>query len=304
MIRLFGFGLLAFATSISTYAQDATSETMKPLGEVTKVHGGFAFTEGPARDPDGGYFFTDIPNQTIHHVDADGKLTVFTKDSKFANGLMVAADGRLLACQMAGQLVAYDRETGDSKVLANAFDGVRMNAPNDMVIDTDGGIYFTDPRYRAPEPWPQGIEAVYYVTRHGTVSRVTDALPAPNGIGLSPDGKQLYVATSAGADMMVYDVAEPGKLSEGKVLCTITQPGRESGNGSDGITLDVDGNLYFTTKMGIEIVSPAGKSLRIVPIPEHPANVTFAGKDRKTMVVTARTSVYEVKMPIAGLPAH
>lgn len=305
MTRLFCTGLIAALTVCPLAAQESSpSSSVSPLGPVIKVHGNFAFTEGPARDPSGGYFFTDIPNTTIHHVDTDGKLTVFTDQSKHTNGLFTTADGRLLACQMDGQVVSYDRETGESETIANAYQGTRMNAPNDLVNDRDGGIYFTDPRYRAPQPLPQSIEAVYYIAKDGAVRRVTPGLPAPNGIGLSPDGQRLYVATSAGSNMMVYDVLGPGKLSEGRVFCKITQPPGESDNGSDGITVDVRGNVYFTTKLGIEIVSPEGQSLNIVAIPEHPANVTFAGEDRKTMIVTARTSVYSVAMPIAGLPAH
>ncbi|MEM8667132.1 MAG: SMP-30/gluconolactonase/LRE family protein [Planctomycetota bacterium] len=275
---------------------------IKPVGDIETVQDGFSFTEGPAWDPSSkSLFFTDIPNNTIHRLDAQGKMTAFTTESNHANGLMVVADGRMLACQMDGQLVAYDLKTAKFEVLADQFDGKRFNAPNDLVIDTAGGVYFTDPLFRAPTPLPQGVQAVYYREASGKIRRVTDDLAAPNGIGLSPDGKQLYVIPSRQSKMLVYDVEGPGKLSAGSVLCELKQPAGKSNTGGDGMTMDVEGNLYITTNLGVEIVSPKGDHLGLVVFPQQPANVTFAGEDRKTMYVTARTGLYRVRMPIAGL---
>ena len=109
-------------------------------------------------------------------------------------------------------------------MLARSFQGKRFNAPNDLVIDDSGGIYFTDPLFRAPQPLPQEVQAVYYISASGNVTRVTDHIAAPNGIGLSPDGKRLYVIPSRQAEMLVYDVDGPGKLSGGRTLCRLTQP--------------------------------------------------------------------------------
>jgi gluconolactonase len=279
-------------------------DMIKPVGKVQTVHTGFAFTEGPAWDPRGALYFTDIPNTTIHRLGTDDKLTAFTEDSGHANGLMIAADGRMLACQMDGQVVAYDVESGKSTVLAATYRGKRFNAPNDLVIDTLGGIYFTDPLFRAPQPLPQGVQAVYYISAAGDVTRVTGDIAAPNGIGLSPDGKQLYVIPSQQAEMLVYDVQGPGELSAGRTLCRLKQPPGKDNTGGDGMTMDVQGNLYITTNLGVEIVSPTGRHLGLVVFPEQPANVTFAGPNRTTMYVTARTGLYRVEMPIAGLPPN
>ena len=228
---------------------------IQPTGEVETVHQGFDFTEGPAWDPRGVLYFSDIPNTTIHRLVDDDKLSKFTADSKHTNGIMVAADGRILACQMDGQVVSYDVDSAKATVLADSFQGKRFNAPNDLVIDESGGIYFTDPLFRAAEPLPQGVQAVYYISAAGEVSRVTDHIAAPNGIGLSPDGKQLYVAPSRQAEMLVYDVDGPGKLSGGRTLCRLKQPEGKDDTGGDGMAVDVEGNLYFTTNLGVEIFS-------------------------------------------------
>jgi gluconolactonase len=282
-------------------AQEAANGRVQPVSEIETVHKGFAFTEGPAWDPRGVLYFSDIPNTTIHRLEAGDKLSNFTTDSKHTNGIMIAADGRMLACQMDGQVVAYSVETGAATVLAGSFEGKRFNAPNDLVIDQQGGIYFTDPLFRAPEPLPQGVQAVYYVTSTGQVTRVTNHIAAPNGIGLSPDGKRLYVIPSQQAEMLVYDVDAPGTLSNGRTLCRVTQPPGMDDTGGDGMTVDVQGNLYITTHLGIEIFAPDGKQLGLVEFPEQPANVTFGGPNRTTMYVTARTGLYRVEMPIAGL---
>jgi len=291
--------LLACGNSVG---QDATTVAIEPTGDVEKVHDGFLFTEGPAWDGNGTLYFTDIPTRTIYKLN-DGNLSKLTTDSKSANGLMVATDGRLFACQMTGSLVSYDTKTGKETVVADKYEGQRFNAPNDLVIDKLGGVYFTDPHYRAPKPWPQEILAVYYASPDGTVSRVTDAIEAPNGVGLSPDERHLYVIPSGQAEMLVYNVDGPGKLSGQRTFCSLKQPEGKSGGGGDGMTVDVKGNLYITSKLGVQIFSPSGDALGIIEFPEQPSNVAFGDSDRKTLYTTARRGLYKVKMPIAGLPS-
>ena len=274
---------------------------IEPRGPVREVASGFSFTEGPAYDPDSGMtYFTDIPNNKIHRVDADGNVDVFTDSSNHANGLLVQ-DGNLYACEMDGALVVYDLKTKRRQVLAERYDGKRFNACNDLVLDASGGIYFTDPLFRAPQPLPQGVQAVYYRAADGKVTRLTGDMPAPNGIALSPDGKKLYVAPSADETMLHFDVEGPGKLGPAQPLVQVQQPKGKRGTGGDGMVVDVDGNLYFTTNRGVEVVSPEGVSLHVIEFPQQPANVTFIGPDRKTMLVTARTALYSVSMPVAGL---
>lgn len=270
-----------------------------PVGVVRLIQTGFEFTEGPAADSEGNLYFTDIPKNRIHKLDGAGHLTVFAEPSGHCNGLMVVGN-RLLACEMDGQLKEFSLADAKETTLADKFGGKRFNAPNDLVIDQSGGIYFTDPRFRAPDPWPQGKEAVYYRSADGTVTRLLDDRKAPNGVILSTDELTLYVIPSMEKEMWAYPIEAPGKIGAGRVFCELQQaPGGTSGGG-DGLTIDTAGNLYITSALGIQVVSGEGKILGIINIPEQPSNVTFGGPDRKTLYVTARKSVYEADMESTG----
>ncbi len=304
MLPIFALGaLVSLGVSSPAAAQDA----VEPVGDVELIQDGFAFTEGPAWDPQSKtLYFSDIPANKIHRLHGDGSIDVFTDQSNHTNGILITRDGNLLACQMDGQIARYDKKTAAATVLAGQYDGNRFNAPNDLVVDSKGGIYFTDPLFRAPQPLPQGVQAVYYVAPADgngkrQVTRVTENLPAPNGIGLSPDGGRLYVCPTRQAEMLVYEVTAAGELSEPKVFCTVKQPEGKSDTGADGIALDEQGNVYITTNLGVQIFSPRGKLLGLVAFPQQPSNVCFGGDDWKTMYVTARSGVYRVRMPIAGL---
>ncbi len=207
---------------------------------------------------------------------------------------------RLLACEMDGRLKEFSLDDKKETVLADKHEDKRFNAPNDLVIDQSGGIYFTDPRFRAPDPWPQGKEAVYYRAADGKVTRLLDDRKAPNGIILSPDEKTLYVIPSMEKQMWSYPVEAPGKIGPGKVLCELRQPKGSDNGGGDGLTVDTAGNLYITSGLGVQVVSPDGKILGVIEFPEQPANVTFGGPNRKTLYVTARTSLYSVEMEATG----
>ncbi|CAD71870.1 MAG TPA: SMP-30/gluconolactonase/LRE family protein [Rhodopirellula baltica] len=300
---------LLFATIVglvwTSASQTAHAQTIQPTGPVQQVHTGFQFTEGPAAMDDGTLYFTDIPNTAIHRLSADGKLSLLTNQSNHSNGLWPLSNTKLLACEMDGAVVMHDLSGDSAKriVLADSYNGKRFNACNDLVVDNHGGLYFTDPQYRAPEPWPQTERCVYYIANFETdpkVTRLTGDIEAPNGIGLSPNGKTLYVIPSMQAEMLAYDVLAPGKIGPQRVLCKVQQVEGETSRGGDGMAIDVDGNLYITTHLGIQIFSSEGEARGIVAFPEIPANVTFGGPEFKTMYATARKSLYSVEMPIAG----
>jgi len=283
----------------STSAMADGSPGIGPAGPIEKIATGFQFTEGPAADADGNLYFTDIPNNRIHKLATDGTLNVFVEPSGHCNGLMVVGN-RLLACAMDGRLTSFSLDDGAETVLAAEYNGARFNAPNDLVIDKSGGIYFTDPRFRAPDPWPQGTEAVYYRSSDGTVTRVVENEFAPNGVILSPDEATLYVIPSGEHRMWAYPVESQGRPGEGRVFCELKQRKAGERSGGDGLTIDTDGNLYITSGMGVQVFDPSGKLLVIIEIPEKPANVTFGGPDRKTLYATARTSLYAVSMDAKG----
>jgi gluconolactonase len=275
-----------------------------PTGPVVKLPGQYDFTEGPAYDGTRYVYFTNIPASRIMRFDTmkpDVEPEVFMEPSGMCNGLMIDGAGKLLGCRMeTGELVAFDIASKKATSLASQYDGKRFNACNDLVIDKTGGVYFTDPRYRAPEPWPQGKEAVYYRNAKGEVVRIADGFVAPNGIILSPDEAKLYVIPSLEAKMYVFDVTAPGVVQNRRVLCEVKQaPGKES-TGGDGLTIDTNGNLYITTQLGLQVFSSDGKALGIIEIPEKPANVTFGGPDMSTLYVTAVKGFYAVPTSAKG----
>lgn len=305
-VRLLAILWVVFCGFSGTYIQAAETHSRReipslgPVGEVELIQSGFKFLEGPAKVPDGRIFFTDIPDETIYQLDVEGKVSQFLRPSGHANGLMYGGSGQLLVCQMDGFLSTVDIESRQLTVLAGSYENSRFNAPNDLVIDREGGIYFTDPRYRAPNPWPQTVEAFYYRSKDGQVTRLGDGMLAPNGIALSPDEKTLYVIPSMQSNMMAFPVENSGKIGDGRVFCQLQQVGDQTDGGGDGLAVDVNGNVYITSAAGIQIFSDAGELLGIIEVPEQPANCAFGGPDNKTLYMTARTGLYRCTMPVAG----
>ncbi len=281
-------------------AGEKSIKGLGPVGPIKKLHTGFKFTEGPAADKNGNVYFNDIPNNKTYKVDLAGKLTVARKPSNHSNGLMVAPNGEIYACEMDGQVTAF-LPGKKARPVALKYKGKRFNAPNDLDLDKSGGVYFTDPAFRAPDPLPQNTTAVYYVSAKGKVTRLIDDLPNPNGVILSPNLKTLYVIPSGQKEMMAYPVLDSGKIGKGKVFCKLKQAKKGGNRGGDGLTVDGKGNLYITSRLGLQVFNPKGKMLGIISFPEAPANVAFGGKDFRTLYVTARTSLYTAPMAVQGL---
>ncbi|HEX5444322.1 MAG TPA: SMP-30/gluconolactonase/LRE family protein [Pirellulales bacterium] len=301
-LRLLLTAALAFALTMPALAADESHSIagLGPKGKVTKVHGGFEFTEGPAADKSGVIYFSDIPASKVYRLEADDKVSVFREPSNHTNGSMFNAEGELVSCEMDGQVVVVSADGKQVRPLAAMYEGKRFNAPNDLVVDRADGVYFTDPHFRAPEPLPQGVTAVYYVGGGGLVKRLIDDLKAPNGVILSVDEKTLYVVPSMQAEVMAYPVESPGKLGKPKVFCRLKQPAGQENRGGDGLTIDSKGNLYIATGLGLQVIDRDGKHLGIIEVPEPPANVTFGGKDFQTLYITARTSLYRAEMEVKG----
>lgn len=270
---------------------------IEPGAKLEKLAGGFKFTEGPATDADGNIFFTDQPNDRIHKWSVEGKLSTFLEPCGRSNGLCFDAKGNLLACADAKNelwSIAPDKKI---TVLVKDFQGKLLNGPNDLWIRPDQGIYFTDPYYKR-EYWKRGpkeqdVEGVYFLPPdRQKLVRVIDDLKQPNGIIGTPDGKTLYVADIGASRTYAYDVRPDGTLAEKRLFCKL---------GSDGMTIDSEGNVYLTGK-GVTVFDRDGKQIEQIPVPAlWTANVCFGGRDRQTLFITALGNVYGLRMRVKGV---
>lgn len=280
-----------------------------PGAKVVKLHGGFAFTEGPALAPDGNVYFTDLPNERIHIWTPQGKLLTYREKSGRANGLAFDKQGRLLACEMNNGRVSVTGPDGKPQVLVGEFQGKPFNQTNDLVVDAKGGVYFSDPYYGPERSLPQDRMAVYYLKPDGKmVQRVCDRNGAekPNGVLLSPDGKTLYVIDSENPTVWCYNVGDDGYLTPGGngtgKFAQLRLPPGVTKSGGDGGAVDAKGNVYVTSALGVQVISPKGEILGVIPVAEQPANCAFAGKDLKTLFITARQGIYAITLEGPGLP--
>ena len=264
---------------------------VEPDATVVRLAGNFGFTEGPAADADGNVYFTDIPTERILKWSPGEGITVFREFSGGANGLRVDRDGRLVVCEMGNRQITMIDMQGNVTVLADRFEGNRFNSPNDLWIDPRGGIYFSDPRYGATDDQEIRGYHVYYITPDRTmVRRVIDDLTSPNGIIGTPDGSRLYVADNAAGRTWVYTPQRDGSLTNKRLFAS---------QGADGMTMDERGNLYLTGQ-DISIYSPDGIQIGSIAVREVPANLAFGGRGGKTLFITARTSLYAVRMTVTG----
>ena len=260
--------------------------------KLEKLAGDFRFTEGPAADAKGNIFFTDIPNNRIHKWSLDGKLSTFRENSGGSNGLYFDKKGNLLACEGGGRRLVSITPKGEVTVVVDKYQDKKFNSLNDLWIDPKGGIYFTDPRYGNREGMEQDGEHVYYLTAdRKKLTRVIDDMVRPNGIIGTRNGKRLYVTDHGGKKTFVYRINKDGTLSKKKLFAP---------EGSDGMTIDNEGNIYLTTNAAV-VYNKKGEKIETIKVPEGPANVTFGGKDKKTLFITARTSLYCVRMRVKGL---
>jgi gluconolactonase len=290
LVSLAVVGLLA----ASAAAQDGYP--LAPGAKVTKLADGFKFTEGPTADADGNVYFTDQPNDRILVWGVDDKLSTFVEPAGRANGLCFGPDGKLWVCaDERNELWKVDVATKTKEVVVKGYNGKLLNGPNDVWVAPDGGAYFTDPYYKR-DYWDRGPEeqdtrGVYHVSPAGEVTRVDDGFRAPNGLVGTPDGKTLYVSDLGRGRTYSYDIQPDGTLKNKRPFCEM---------GSDGMTLDADGNVYLTGK-GVTVFSKSGKKVADIPVPgKWTANVCFGGKDMRTLFITAGEGLYGVQMRVKG----
>ena len=289
---LTGLILLLFCSSVFGQKNNIVAKN----AEIKKAGTGYAFTEGPAVAKDGKVYFTDQPNDRIYVWDEKKGVSLWSDDTGRSNGMYFNNNGQLLACaDLHNQIVLFDKDK-KMRVVYENYDGKHLNGPNDLWITPNGGIYFTDPYYHR-NYWQEGhkevqdARGVYYLSTEGKITRVIDDYKQPNGLIGTPDGKTLYVADINDRKIWKYDIQPDGTLANK----TFFAP-----NGSDGMTIDNQGNVYLT--MGkVWVYSPSGELIREIEVPESPSNVCFGGKKRNTLFITARTSVYTLKMNVKGV---
>ncbi|MEL6253514.1 MAG: SMP-30/gluconolactonase/LRE family protein [Bacteroidota bacterium] len=290
-------GFFFFATLCTLAQTDKPFKLIEKGAALKQLSAEYTFTEGPAVDKQGNVFFTDQPNNRILKWATDGTLSVFMEDAGRSNGLYFDHEGNLLSCaDEKNQLwkISPDKKV---EVLINDFEGKKFNGPNDLWVDPQGGIYFTDPFYK--RPWWDHEEAeleqqnVYYLSPDKKELRmVADGFTKPNGIIGSKDGKKLFVADIGASKTYVFDVAADASLSN-KILF--------ANMGSDGMTLDHKGNLYVTGK-GVTVFNKKGEQIGHIDVPEDwTANVTFGGKDQDLLFITAKKSLFSIKMKVHGI---
>ena len=266
--------------------------------KVEKLADSFRFTEGPAVDKKGNVYFTDQPNDRIMKWSTDGKLSVFLDKTGRANGMYFDKKGNLLSCSDLENEIWSINKKGKHTVLLTEFNGKKLNGPNDLWIRPDGGIYFTDPLYvrdywiRDPKMQQEG-EYVYFLSPdHKTVMLVDTDLEKPNGIIGTPDGKHLYVADIKAGKTYVYEIQKDGLLANKKLFAEM---------GSDGMTIDREGNIYVTGN-GVTVFNKNGEKIEHIPVEARwTANVCFGGKDMKTLFITASQFLYSLRMNVKGV---
>ena len=264
--------------------------------KLEKLSGEFKFTEGPTCDAAGNVFFTDQPNDRIMKWSVDGKLSTFKQPAGRSNGMCFDAHGNIISCADEKNELWSIAPDGKATVLVKDYQGKLLNGPNDVWERPGGGVYFTDPFYKRPYwkrgPKEQDGEHVYFLTPdRRELVRVTEDLKQPNGIIGTPDGKRLFVADIGAGKTYAYDIQRDGTLANKKLLCEL---------GSDGMTLDNEGNLYLTGR-GVTVFDKTGKQIEHIDVPGGwTANVSFGGKDRQTLFITASKSFYSIRTRVKG----
>lgn len=282
----------------SALARAGEADLLAAGAKIVVLSEGYLFTEGPATDAEGNVYFTDQPNDRIVKYNAaDGTFSDWLKPAGRSNGLYFDQEGNLIACADEKNELWSLAPDKQPTVLLSEFDGKLLNAPNDLWIGPDGNFYFTDPLY-ARDYWKRdkasqqpGQYVYFFDPRMKKATPIATDLKQPNGIIGTPDGKTLYVADIGAGKTYSYAIQPDGALKDKKLFCEM---------GSDGMTIDVEGNIYLTGK-GVTVFDKSGKKLTNIPIPEPwTANVTFGGKDHDLLFITASTKVYGVRMRVKG----
>jgi gluconolactonase len=299
-LRIATFSLFLALLSLQQSCGNTNAKTSNIVDDNTKVEklfGGLKFTEGAVWHPNGFLLFSDIPADTIYKWNTKDKLSTFRNPAGNPNGNTLDKENRLITAQHNRKLTRTEKN-GKITVLAERYGNKRLNSPNDVVVKSDGSIYFTDPPYGIKKEEEElGFYGIYRWEENGNLTLLNKEMVRPNGIAFSPDEKKLYVSDSEKLHIQVFDVKPDGTLSKGKVFAEL--PGTDGV--PDGMKVDVKGNIYCTGSGGIWIFSPTGQLLDKINVPENATNLAWGNKDYKTLYITASNSVYRIRLNIAGI---
>lgn len=277
----------------SLFAEDA---------ELIRIAKGFLFTEGPVWDPiEGLLYFSDIPANTIYSYSPSGFVKTYRKPSQYSNGLVLDAQGKLLACEHRTRRVTRT-SSGGTEVIADSYKGKRLNSPNDLIVASDGSIIFTDPLYGLRkelgglgDEQELSFQGVFRVKSDGSgITLLADDFEAPNGLALSADERYLYIIDTIRMHIRRFTVGENWNLSGGDVFVELKGDGEGK---PDGMKLDDEGRIYSTGPGGVWVCSPEGDILGRIRVPEKTANLAW-GDTKETLYVTASTSVYKISVSV------
>ncbi len=293
------YGTVTLKPPVSTWVwrvqlRPAVPPPNSPLSAgVERVAGGLGYVEGPVWSNQGFLLFSDMLASRILKLTGTNHIETYRADANGANGNTLDAQGRLYSCERDGRRVVRRERNGHLTVIASLFQGKRLNDPNDVVVRRDGQVYFSDSRPKGSlQPFAFDSAALYHVTPQGKISRIA-SMPAPNGVTLTPDGHTLYVSDTAERKIVAYDLDADGNTSRERVFVSGID------GGPDGLRVASNGNVYVAAR-GIAIYSPEGQLLQTIQFPETPANCAFGDPDLQTLYVTARTSIYRVRIPDKG----
>ena len=262
--------------------------------KIDRVAAGYIFAEGPAWSRDGYLIFSDIPGNKLVQLKPGEKAAVFRENSNGAIGNTFDAQGRLYTCESHARRVTRTDKKGKIEVLAERWQGKRLNAPNDIVVRRDGQVYFTDPAFGNQQDTRElDFYGIFHISPKGELDVLDKRHTRPNGIALSPNGKALYVTDSDRHEVIAYDLDRTGAASTGRAVISQIE------GVPDGIKTDEKGNLYVAARY-IFVYTPEGKQLGTVHLPETPSNLAFGEADLETLFITARNFVYRVRLNVKG----
>lgn len=273
-------------------------KTIVESGDPEHIATNFQFTEGPIWLPDNSLLFSDIPANRIYRWTADNNIEVWREPTGNSNGLTLDREGRLIACEHTTRRVSRTEADGTVITLADRYEGKRLNSPNDVVVKSDGTIYFTDPPYGIePGDREQPCNGLYRILVDGTLELLIDDFDRPNGLAFSPDESVLYVDDSPRRHVRAFDVQADGQLTNGRIFADMDHPQPGS---PDGMKIDEAGRLFVTGATGIWVFELDGTHLGVIVTPERPANCAWGDSDRKSLYITARTSLYRIRVKTPG----